>query len=78
MKILFGLKKTNKKKQQKKKTKQKKKKKKKKKTTKKKKKKKKKTTMARIKPFCAQVVTTKSFALNHGKRLQIYFLCVNC
>ena len=42
------------------------------------KKKKKEKTMTRIKPFCAQVVTTKSFALNHGKRLQIYFLCVNC
>ena len=30
------------------------------------------------KTFCAQVVTTKGFPLNHGKRLQIYFLCVIC
>ena len=28
--------------------------------------------------FCAQVVTTKGFALNHGKRFQIYFLRVIC
>ena len=42
------------------------------------KKKKQKKTMTRIKLFWTEVVRTKGFALNHDKRLQIYFLCVNC
>ena len=32
--------------------------------------------MTRIKLFCAKVVTTNGFALNHDKSLQINFICV--
>ena len=32
--------------------------------------------MTRIKHFCALVVTTNGFALNHDKNLQINFICV--
>ena len=34
------------------------------------------TPMNRIKLFCAQVVTTKGFTLNHNKSLQSFFFCV--
>ena len=30
------------------------------------------------KTFCAYLVTTNGFALNHGNSLQIYFFCVKC
>ena len=32
--------------------------------------------MSRIKLFCAEVVTTNGFVLNHDKSLKIYFFCV--
>ena len=40
--------------------------------------KKKKKTVTRIKLFCAYVIKTNGFTLNHNKSLQIYFFCVKC